>query len=258
MSRAWRGGVARRALSGVVVLVAVLVVLAAGCASPKPKVAGPPLAPPPVRVVYVAVGASETVGIGAADPLNEAWPQVLFRKDLPPGTVLENFAIPGATVADALQREVPDAVAQSPALATVWLNVNDINRLVPVATYKQQLDDLVHRLRRGGATRVLVANTPPLDHLPGILACGDRPPPGVRCLANGPLPGLAALDATVDAYNAAVAQVVQSEGAVLVDLHAAGLAARADGSEASLVASDGFHPSTVGHAAIAAQFAAGL
>jgi lysophospholipase L1-like esterase len=228
--------------------------LAAGCAGAKPKATGPPRTAPVPKVVYVAVGASETVGIGSEDPLNDAWPQVLFRRYLPLGTVLENFGIPGATTADALGREVPDAVGQSPALATVWLNVNDITRAVPVATYEQQLGEVVHGLRRGGATKVLVANTPPLDHLPGFLACLPNPPPGVRCVAAAPLTSAAAVDATVDAYNAAIARVVRAEGAVLVDLHAAGLAARADGTEDTLVAGDGFHPSTAGHAAVAARF----
>ena len=60
----------------------------------------------------------------------------------------------------------------------------------------------------------------------------------------------------VDAYNQAVARVVSKEGAVLVDLFAVGMKARAAGQEASLVGSDGFHPSTAGHRAVAAAFVA--
>src|SRR5205807_10567600 len=37
--------------------------------------------------------------------------------------------------------------------------------------YEAELADLVHRLRRNGATRVLVANTPDLDRLPAYLRC---------------------------------------------------------------------------------------
>jgi lysophospholipase L1-like esterase len=59
----------------------------------------------------------------------------------------------------------------------------------------------------------------------------------------------------VDAYNAAIARVAASTGAILVDLHAAGLAARQNGTEASLVGSDGFHPSDAGHALVAKAFA---
>jgi lysophospholipase L1-like esterase len=49
--------------------------------------------------------------------------------------------------------------------------------------------------------------------------------------------------------------VVERHGALLVDLHAVGMAARVAGTEASLVSQDGFHPSTAGHAAVAAAFA---
>jgi lysophospholipase L1-like esterase len=60
----------------------------------------------------------------------------------------------------------------------------------------------------------------------------------------------------VDAYNAAIARVAAATGAVLVDLHGAGLTARQSGTEASLVSSDGFHPSDAGHALVAKAFAA--
>jgi hypothetical protein len=67
----------------------------------------------------VAVGANETVGLGADDPLRDAWPQILFRTVLPRGTVFVNLGSPGATVANALDREVADAIALSPTLVTV-------------------------------------------------------------------------------------------------------------------------------------------
>jgi lysophospholipase L1-like esterase len=62
----------------------------------------------------------------------------------------------------------------------------------------------------------------------------------------------------VAAYNAATARVADREGAVLVDLNAAGLAARAAGTAGTQVAPDGLRPSTAGHAAVAAAFAAAL
>lgn len=48
--------------------------------------------------------------------------------------------------------------------------------------------------------------------------------------------------------------MVRAEGAELVDLHAATMAARAAGTEAALVSADGFHPSTAGHRTIAEAF----
>lgn len=241
---------------------AALGVLAASCSGGRPTPtatttgSGPAPAPAPAPaepVRYVAVGASDAVGYGADDPATDAWPRVLLRTALPPGTELVNLGIPGATVATALEEELPDALRRRPALVTVWLNVNDLLAGVPVAAYEGQLRRLVGALRAGGRTRVLVANTPPLDRLPGYLACQADP----TCLG-GTVPTYATVDAAVDAYNAAVARVVEAEGAELVDLHAAGLAARAAGTEAGLVGDDGFHPSTEGHALVARAFAAVL
>lgn len=220
-----------------------LVVLAGACASSPPTVLPPPeeSGPPPV---YVAVGASETTGAGSDQPLRDAWPRVLHRTALPAGSVFVNMGIPGATVAQALEEEVDEALAAGPDLVTVWLNVNDMARGVGPAEYERQLGALVGALRGDGA-RVLVANTPPLDRLPAYQAG--------RLVAALPAPE--AVQRMVDAYNAAVARVVEREGALLVDLHAVGMAARSDGTEAGLVSGDGFHPSTAGHAAVAAAFA---
>ena len=225
-------------------LLVLLLLVAAACARSRPEVLPPPdeTGPPPV---YVAVGASETTGVGSDQPLRDGWPRVLHRTALPAGSVFVNMGIPGATVAQALVEEVDAALEARPNLVTVWLNVNDITRGVTVAAYERQLEQLVQRLRGNGRIRVLVANTPPLDQLPAYQAG--------RILAN--VADTESLRALVAAYNAAIARVVQRQGALLVDLHAVGMAARAAGTEASFFAQDGFHPSTAGHARVAEAFA---
>ena len=226
------------------VLLTVLVVAATACTVSKPEVLPPPPATGPAPV-YVAVGASETVGVGSDQPLRDAWPRVLHRSALPPGSVFVNMGIPGATVAQALAHEVAEALAARPNVVTVWLNVNDMTRGVSPAEYERQLDSLVGQLRGDGSIRVLVANTPPLDQLPAYQAG--------RLLDR--LPAAEAVQELVADYNAAIARVVERNGALLVDLHAVGMAARAAGTEATLVSGDGFHPSTAGHAAVAEAFA---
>src|SRR5260370_13403585 len=76
----------------------------------------------------------------------------------------------GATGADAVAEDLRLARPLHPAVATVWLNVNDLLGGVPPDRYEAELLSLVRSLRGGGAT-VLVANTPPLDRLPAYLAC---------------------------------------------------------------------------------------
>jgi lysophospholipase L1-like esterase len=198
----------------------------------------------PEPVVYTAVGASESVGVGADDPATEAWPRVLARTALPPDAVFHDVAVSDATAADALRTQVPAALATHPNVVTVWLNVNDLIALVTAANYEKTLKQIVHALRRDGAAQVLVANTPPVENLPAF----NRRFGFLRQLAV----------TRVDEYNASISRVVKAEGAILVDLHSAGVRARDDGTLPSLIARDGFHPSTAGHVAIAASFAAEL
>lgn len=243
------------------VAVVVAVLLLVGCSTSKKAATGLPVEADGPPLTYVAVGASESVGIGADDPTTQAWTQVLYRDRsvFPRNTTFVNAGIAGAKVADALQRELPTALDSRPQVVTVWLNVNDILGFVPVATYERQLADLVHQLRQGGTAKVFVANVPPVDELPAYLACRPDPPAGVACAVpqqyRSFVPGPDAINGIVDQYDAAIARVIAKEGAVLVDLHAAGLAARTAGTEASLVGADGFHPSTKGHEAVAATFA---
>jgi acyl-CoA thioesterase-1 len=206
-----------------------------------------PAAPPRV---YVAVGASETVGVGADDPVTEAWPRVL-RDTALPGAELVDVGVSGATVRDALTNQLAPALAARPDLVTVWLAVNDALSLVPVADYEAHLGRLVRALRRGGRTEVLVGNMPALDRLPAYRAClpGSQVTE-VACVL--PLvPSPAQVRRTVAEFNAAIARVVEREGAVAVDL---------SGQQdlAGLTSGDGFHPSTAGHREVARTFAEAL
>lgn len=237
---------------GIGLLTALLV---AGCSAREPerRASEPTTQPSAPPLTYVAVGASETVGVGAANPTGDAWPRLLLRTALPASTVFVNLGIPGATVAEALRQEVPRAVETRPDLVTVWLNVNDLIAGVSARQYERDLGTLVRSLRRGGATRVLVANVPPLDQLPAYVGCRTA---GAGCQFSAWLPSPEALNEVVEAYNAATSRVVEREGAWLVDLHAVGRAATRSGTFAALVSADGFHPSSAGHAAVAQAFAA--
>lgn len=177
---------------------------------------------------------------------------MVFHRTAVPDAEFLNLGIPGATVADALELEVPDAVEERPDVVTVWLNANDLLDEVPPEIYEAQLTSLLGRLRATGAT-VLVANTPPLDHLPLFVRCYPNAPTVSGCDPNTPL-SAEQLTARVASYNEAIGTACAATGAVVVDLHAVGLAARRDGREPALVAADGFHPSTEGHRLVAETF----
>jgi acyl-CoA thioesterase I len=232
---------------------------ACGSSSGVGAAAVPSVSPSGRALTYVAIGASETLGFGADDPIRQAWTQVFYRTALPRAATLVNLGIPGATVQEALQREVPVAEGLRPDVVTIWLNVNDIVRGVQPTDYREQIVSLLRELRDGGeGPIVLIANTPPLDGLPRFTRCQPfAPAPRGQCDRTRRLSG-EELKAMVGAYNSAISQAAAQEGAVVVDLHAAGISARDDGSEAGLISGDGFHPSTAGHAVIGQAFAQAL
>jgi acyl-CoA thioesterase I len=235
-----------------IALVAVLASCGTANARPASTSAASSARPVGTAVIYAAIGASETVGTGAEQGVRQAWPQLLYNDALPRASVYYNFGIPGATTAVALQTEVPAALKVHPTLVTVWLNVNDLLAGVSPATYETQLDALVHALRQGGATRVLVANTPYLDRLPAVVSClSPNPPQTSHCPTGQGTPTIGQLNAQVDRYNAAITRVAAGGGATLVDLHAQGEVADL---HPTWISADGFHPSALGYVAIAALF----
>ncbi len=215
---------------------------------------------PGIPVVYAAIGASETAGVGTFDPLRNAWPRVLWRGTLPSGSTLFDLGVPGTLASQALADQVPEATGLHPDLATVWLNVNDLIAGVRPAAYARTMRGIVHGLRDGGRTTVLVANTPHLELLPAFLACGETnglytAPRGnvVQCppALLGSLPGPGRVQRMVDAYNAVISRVVRTEGAVLVDLHGLGSVPT---EHPEYIADDGFHPSNEGAVEVAKLF----
>jgi lysophospholipase L1-like esterase len=125
----------------------VLALLLLACTSARPAARpGPAFSPRPAPlapIVYAALGASDTVGVGAQDPARQAWPTVFYLTALPPTAVYYNLGIPGETTLAALSDELPLALAVRPTLVTVWLNVDDLAAGVSAADYEAQLGQLV-------------------------------------------------------------------------------------------------------------------
>jgi len=230
-----------------------LLLAACGAETPAALHPAPTIGPAGAPEVYVALGASETVGAGLNDQalqLRDAWPQLFYNEAMPRAATYYNLAVAGTSTAGALQSELPAALQLRPTVATVFFTVDDIVQGVSPQDYESNLDRIVHALRQDGRAVVLVGNAPHVSTLPAYRAClaGDASCP----LGSGvTVPPPAQVDALVDAYDAAVARVVAREGAVLVDVAARAAQITADPQD---VAADGLHPSALGHAALAALF----
>jgi lysophospholipase L1-like esterase len=186
-------------------------------------------------LIYVAIGASDVVGEGADDPGTEAWPIVIYER-LPKGTLIHRLGVSGSTAEEAIAEQLPAAETLEPNLVTIWLAINDIRNQVPLEAYRKSLDEIVRRMTDTGA-QVFVGNVPDLRGIPE-LAESYRPDQ---------------LTAFTAEWNATIAEVVLANGAHLVDLQEA-----SEGMEQEemhvLISEDRFHPSTLGHVALAEIF----
>jgi lysophospholipase L1-like esterase len=182
------------------------------------------------------MGASDAVGIGAANPETDGWVPRLGAR-LGPNTHVVNLGVSGSTLSQALQEQLGPALDANPDVVTVWLAVNDFNAQVPLESYAADLDTLLGELETTHA-QVLVGNIPDLGALAAYRGIDPAP-----------------LRAQVDRWNAAIADATARHGDTLVDLHAQWqeLAAHPE-----YVSADGFHPSSDGYQALADVFAGAM
>ena len=181
------------------------------------------------RLNYVALGASDSVGIGAGTPDQESWPAVLHRR-LPSGSRLVNLGVSGSLIQQALDQQLPVAIDSQPDLVTVWLAVNDYGARVPLPRYASDLDLLLKTLREQTGATVLVGNVPDLGQLPVAARFDLR---------------------DIPRWNKAIEELTQRHGATLVDLRAAW---NEVAQHPEYISSDGFHPSTTGYQRLAGLF----
>jgi lysophospholipase L1-like esterase len=186
------------------------------------------------QITYVAIGASDTFGIGTSNPYMENWPTDLADK-LNQKVHLINLGIPGITLHDALNLELPVALDSHPQLVTIWLGVNDIANNVPVYSYSQDLDLLMTRLvSQAPSAHILIANIPDLTLLPYFASYNQQ-----------------ALHHAVEEYNVTISQEAQQHHAILVNLYQQIYNLR---NHPEYISNDGLHPTDLGYLQIAEIF----
>lgn len=194
--------------------------------------------PAPRAERYVAVGASDTVGVGATDPRAGSWPARIAPR-LPEGSTYTNLGVSGSLAAQARVEQSAAAVAARPTLVTVWLAVNDLNAGLGAAAYRDALDGLVSELVARTEARIFVGNVPELWAVP-VYRGADA----------------TVLRAQVAAYNRSIAEIAAKHPGrvIVVDL----LTGSAELVSTATVSADGFHPSDRGYELIAERFIAAM
>lgn len=187
------------------------------------------------QTVYVAIGASDTFGVGTDAPYSESWPDDLAQLLGFSRIHLINVGIPEVTLHDALGQELPIALDAHPNLVTIWLGVNDIADGVPANSFASDLDTMLSRLRaKAPNARIAIANIPDLTLLPAFKDYDQQ-----------------ALLQQVQAYNIVIASAAQRYGAILVELSQQNYNLKA---HPEYISDDGLHPNDIGYQQLAKLF----
>ncbi|HLY30055.1 MAG TPA: GDSL-type esterase/lipase family protein [Ktedonobacterales bacterium] len=227
------------------------VALLAGCGVVGPATSGTtsetPVSTARPSVVYVALGASDAVGVGASDPAHTAYVPIIISR-LPKNSFALNLGISGETLHNALRDELPQAIQAQPTLMTIWLMGNDFKDCVPLNQYGADLNTLLTQLQTKTHAKIFVANAPDMSQLPAIKQQAAEQ--GSFCgVPDTPV----ALRGLVIQWNNVIDASVTQHGDVLVDLFDTPLTAHPD-----YIYSDGFHPSDKGYLALANLFWAAI
>jgi len=186
------------------------------------------------QLVYVAIGASDTFGLGTDDPYTQNWASDL-AVELGHRFRLVNLGIPDVLMHNALGLELPVALDAHPNLVTIWLGVNDIADNVPVSSYARDLDQLLSRLQAGMPhVRIAVANIPDITLLPYFRSYDPQ-----------------ILYTRIFNYNAVIAAKVERHHIVLVDLSGYNNVIK---NHPEYISSDGLHPNDLGYLQLAEVF----
>lgn len=187
-------------------------------------------------LVYVALGASDAVGVGSNTPISQGYVPLVAAR-LPKGSHALDLGVSGIHLREALTAELPLALSTSPDLITVWLVANDFIGGVAYDEYMQDLATLLAQLRSGTHARIFVANLPDLTRLPAFSS--DSAAQKAQMLRD------------IEHWDAGIAQQATRYSVTLVDLLKRGSEITA---HPEYISGDGFHPSPAGYAQLAAVF----
>jgi acyl-CoA thioesterase-1 len=180
-------------------------------------------------VVYVAVGDSTGVGVGARDGGYPARLLKRIRHERPQGEVrLVNLCVSGATTSDLLREQLKPATEARPTLITIGIGINDIGHNVGVEQFARNFEELVRRLKTETSAVIVVSNLPDISFAPVA-------PTSMRDQ----------IRAQVNRFNERIREIVERYKLSLVDAYTETHAVMPTHPE--FFSDDGFHPSDAGY-----------
>lgn len=178
-------------------------------------------------IVYVAVGDSTGVGVGASDG---GYPARLLKRIQQEGREarLVNFCVSGATTEDLLRGQLNQAIAARPTLITVGIGINDLGHYVPSEKFARNFEEIIKRLKTETSAIVVVSNLPDISFAPVVPAYAREQ-----------------TRSQINLFNQHIAEIVKRYNLTLVDAYAETHTIIPEHPE--FFSDDGFHPSDAGY-----------
>lgn len=178
-------------------------------------------------VVYVAVGDSTGVGVGASEG---GYPARLLKRIKQERTEarLVNLCVSGATTEDLLRDQLKQAISARPTLVTLGIGINDLGHYVPVETFARNFEEIVKRLKAETSAQIVVSNLPDISFAPVV-------PSSLREQTRS----------QINLFNGRIDEITKRYGVTLVDAYTETHAVMPTHPE--FFSDDGFHPSDAGY-----------
>lgn len=186
------------------------------------------------RPRYLALGDSFTIGTGG--PPLAAFPARLVDRWREKGCVaeLENVAVNGYTTEDLVAKELPSLATFKPTFVTIAIGANDIVHGSSLEAYRANVKRILDAVAAAGASMVVVPQ-PDWSRSPIAASFGTQE----------------TLDASIRAFNEALADEAKAHHATFVDL----APLMREQAAKKMIANDGLHPSGEAYDAWAAELA---
>ena len=180
-------------------------------------------------VVYVALGDSTGVGVGARE--GGGYVARLFERIRPerPDSRLINFCVSGATTEDVLRGQLREAINARPTLITLGIGINDLGHGLTHEQFAANYEEIVRQLKTETSARVVVTNVPDISFAP-VIPASER-------------------DATrrrIELFNEKLEAIARRYELSVVDIYSE--THRVIPEHPEFFSDDGFHPSAEGYA----------
>jgi lysophospholipase L1-like esterase len=184
-------------------------------------------------IIYVALGDSTGVGVGAKD--GGGYVARLFKRleAKKPRSRLENLCVSGATTEDLIRGQLEKGVALHPDLVTVGIGINDIGHGLTVEQFAKNYDQILSTLKKTKAT-IVVTNIPDISTAPQI-------PSSMR----------SEYQRRIDTFCKRLEEIAEKHGVTVFDVYT--ITKQELPSHPEYFSADGFHPSDQGYELWASQ-----